>query len=223
MPRITHRIALLVVTLGLAAANAKAQDAPLPLDPLTASERFLADTIAQPDSRVREFLQEGRVRIIDVGFIAPKRTGETDSAGAPLRRHAEVLIYNYDRNQGLMALVDLKARTVSDVARIPGRSVPINNDEVALAARLALADQRVIRLFGGRMPAFHVATRPSTRADAGSARIEGLRTLGTTPSDPCYRHRCIVLFFRVNNRYVQMNRVVVDITAQRVLIREGGR
>jgi hypothetical protein len=32
-----------------------------------------------------------------------------------------------------------------------------------------------------------------------------------------------MLFFRVNNRYVQMNRVTVDLTTQRVLVREGKR
>jgi Cu2+-containing amine oxidase len=214
---------LLVVTLVLTAVKAKAQDAPLPLDPLTARERLLADTIAQTDRRVRDFLRDGRTRLINVGFIAPKRAGETDSQGVPTRRHAEVMFYNYDRNQGMMVLVDLKARTVSDIAQIPGRSVPINSDEVAIAARLALADQRVVRLFGDRMPQFRVATRPATRANADSARIEGLRTLGATAADPCYRHRCIVLFFRVNNSYVEMNRVVVDVTAQQVLIRGSER
>jgi hypothetical protein len=32
-----------------------------------------------------------------------------------------------------------------------------------------------------------------------------------------------MLFFRVRNRYVQMNRVVVDLTRQQVIIREGDR
>ena len=67
-----------------------------------------------------------------------------------------------------------------------------------------------------------VATRPATREDAESARIEGLRLLGSSADDPCFRHRCILLFFRVNNRYVNVNRVVVDMTSQSVQIR-GGR
>jgi len=222
--RITGSAVALVVTLVLTAGETKAQNAPLPLDPLTERERVLADTIARADPRVREFLEAGRSRQINVSFIAVKRAGETDSqSDLPGRRHAEVLFYNYDRNQGVMVLVDLRARTVADVARIPGRSVPINSDEVALAARLALADQRVVRMFGGRLPRFRVATGPATLANADSARIEGLRTLGATPADPCLLHRCIVLFFRVNNRYVQMNRVVVDVTTQQVLVREGGR
>ncbi|MEO7682800.1 MAG: hypothetical protein ABIU86_02590 [Gemmatimonadaceae bacterium] len=218
MPRITCKAASLFATLVLFPGKGNAQDTPLPLDPLTTRERVLADTVATTDSRVQDFLGAGRARRINVSFVAPKRTGETDSMGAPGRRHAEVMFYNYDRHQGMMALVDINARRVIEVARIPGRSVPINSDEVADAARLALADPRVVRLFGGRMPPFRVATRPSTRANADSARIEGLRTLGATPADQCYRHRCIVLFFRVNNRYVQMNRVVVDMTTQQVLI-----
>jgi hypothetical protein len=139
------------------------------------------------------------------------------------RRSAEVLYYLPDGDRGVRVLVDLATRRVVDQAAVPGQSVPLSAEEVQTAARLALADQRVVGLFGGRMPAFRVATAPATLADTGAARIEGLRTVAASRTDPCYGRRCVVLFFRVANRYVHMNRVIVDLTGQRVLIQEGAR
>lgn len=212
-----------VLVLVLSAGEARAQpDRPLPLDPLTARERALTDTIVRADGRVREFLAGGPSRMINVDFIAVKSLGDSAARDeVPRRRTAEVLLYRYDSNQGIRVLVDIGRRSVTDVVRVPGESVPINSEEVAQAARLALADPRVARLFGDRMPAFRVASGPATLGESEQPRIEGLRTIGATPADPCYRRRCVVLFFRVNNHYVQMNRVFVDLISQRVIIREG--
>jgi hypothetical protein len=217
------RSALLVAALALGNARAQPPATPLPLDPLTARERALADTIARADSRVREFLAAGRSIRINVDFIAVKAANETAAQrDTPSGRHAEVLFYRYDTDQGLRVLVDLQRRAVVDIDRPTGASVPLSPDELALAARLALADRRVTALFGARMPPFRVATGPQLLT-ADSARIEGLRTLGATRDDPCFTHRCVVLFFRVNNQYVQMNRVFVDLTAQTVILRAGGQ
>lgn len=198
--------------------------APLPLDPLTPRERVLAESVARADPRVREVIARGNSRLIYVDFVAVKmpqraRGGEE----APPRRSAEVLFYLPDRDQGVRALVDLAGRRVVEQVPVPGQSVPLSAEEVATAARLALADQRVRALFGREMPPFRVATAPATRAGADSARIEALRTVAVEPRDPCYRRRCVVMFFRVGGRYVQMNRVIVDLTGQRVLIQEGQR
>ena len=214
--------ATVLLVLGLTASVAHAQpDRPLPLDPLTSRERALTDSIIGSDGRVREFLAGGRSRLINVDFIAVKdRNGAAGRDELPTRRTSEALLYRYDTNQGIRVLVDIWGRAVIDIARVSGDAVPINNDEVAEAARLALADPRVTRLFGDRLPSFRVATRPETLADAKQPRIEGLHSTGATEEDPCYHRRCVVLLFRVNNRYVQANRVVVDLISQRVFIRE---
>ena len=212
-----------VVTLITAPLSSGAQGAPLtlPLDPLTPRERALADTIARADPRVREILGRGNSRLIHADFLALKPTQAPGAAETPPRRSAEVLFYLPDRDEGVRVLVDLAARRVVEQVAVPGQSVPLSSEEVALAARLALADRRVVGLFGTSMPAFHVATAPATRAGVDSARIEGLRTVAATPRDPCFRRRCVVLFFRVGNRYVHMNRVTVDLTGQRVLLSGG--
>jgi hypothetical protein len=215
---------LLTLVLLLAGPSAGAQEKPLPLDPLTPQEREIAASAVRGDRRVTDLLGAQRSRQILVDFISVKRIAETAAQkDQPSHRYAEVLFYRYDGDFGVKSLVDLDTRSVLDVVRVDGRSVPIAAEEIQEAARLALADERVVRLFGGTMPAFRVATQPASREELTGDRIEGLRTLGASPSDPCYRHRCIVLFFRTNNRYVHMNEVVVDLSSQRVLLRGGGR
>jgi Cu2+-containing amine oxidase len=221
MGRTIGTTALIILVLSAGAAKAQ-PDRPLPLDPLTLQERALTDSIVRSDARVREFLAGGPSRLINVDFIAVKTPRDSATRDeVPSRRTAEALLYRYDTNQGIRVLVDIGRRAVTDMARVPGESVPINSDEVAEAAKIALADRRVIAIFGGRMPEFRVATGPATVEESDQPRIEGLRTIGVTAEDPCYRRRCVVLFFRVNNRYVQINRVFVDLISQRVIIREG--
>jgi hypothetical protein len=214
-----------VVLFGLLATRANAQpDRTRPLDPLTPGELTRADSIVRSDGRVREFLAGGRSRLIAIQFIAVKLPRDPATPdGVQQRRTAHALLYRYDKNQGMQALVDIGKGAVIDIAPVPGESVPINKEEVAEAARLALADPRVARLFGERIPAFKVATGSPTRDEANEPRIEGLRTVGATPKDPCYRRRCVLLFFHVNDHYVQMNRVYVELISQRVFINGGGR
>jgi Cu2+-containing amine oxidase len=211
----------LAAALALTAIEAQAQAEPLPLDPLTPAERAAADTIARADARIRDFVTGGRSRLVNVDFIALKDTA--DPARDVPRRGADVLYYRTDRDEGLRAVVDLAGRQVTETSRVPGTSVPLSADEITTAARLALADPRVVRLFEGRVDQFRVATAPATREGTDSARVEGLRVVGATPADPCYRRRCVALLFRVGNRYVQLNRVLVDLGRQQVLLREGGR
>jgi hypothetical protein len=210
------------------AATALAQPAgPLPLDPLTPAERELATRLAESDPRVKELLGS-RSRRVYTEFIAVKR-GEGPTTGVarpaeapPAGRFADVLFIRYDTNVGVRVLVDLEAQRVIEVARVSGKSVPINSDEVQEAARLALADARVVRLLGDQANTFRVATGPATVRETAENRIEGLRTLGTVGGDPCSDHRCIVLFFRQANHYIRLNQVVVDLTTQRVIV-QGGR
>jgi hypothetical protein len=193
--------------------------APLPLDPLTERERTMAESIARADSRVRELLASGRPQLISIDFIAAKTPGDgSPDVDVPVHRHAEVLFHLSDRNVGVSVLVDLERRQVVDVARGPGDAVPISSAEVERAARLALADARVVSLFAGRLPAFHFERRPD-RPDTAATRIDAIRTLGAR-GDPCFGRRCVVLFFRVDNQYLHMNRILVDLLSDRVIVRE---
>ena|SRR5215471_7023608 len=224
MTMVARRLALIALLFSLVLVAARAQESPLPLDPLTPREREIAASLVREDARVREALGPGRVRLIYVDFIAIKSPEDSGSpAEQPPRRRVDALFYRYDEDIGIRALVDLEKRAVVDVARVRGGSVPLSLEEVEEAARLAMADARVRRLVGERLSQFHVATGPATADEVNSDRIEGLRVLGTSSQDPCYRHRCVVLFFRSKNRYEFLNRVVVDLTSQKVQVREGGQ
>ena len=213
-----HRVVPMILLLALT-AGARAQRsvvaAPLPLDPLTRSERARAEEIARAHGATKEFLGAGRSRIIYVDFISFKRDPK---AVEPSGRFADVLFYRYTDNSGLRLLVDLAAGAVVDTTPVAGRSVPLAAAEVEEAARLALASAEVVRLLGDNAGSFRAATGPATREQINDNRIEALRTLGSTPDDPCMRDRCVVLFFRTRNRYIAMNQVVVDLTTQRVFV-----
>jgi hypothetical protein len=191
---------------------------PLPLDPLTPAERAVAEQAARAAPAVREFLSRGRTRLIYVDFIAYKRDPKL---AEPTGRFADVLFYGYDDDIGLRALVDVEARSVVDVTRMPGRSVPLTFEEVEEASQLALASREVARLLGERAGSFRPARGPAAREQINDNRIEALRTLGSTPDDPCTRDRCVVLFFRTGNRYIAINQVAVDLTTRRVLVNRG--
>jgi hypothetical protein len=209
----------------LATLAAQPPESPRPLDPLTARERLLADSVARANPRIRELLGTGSVLLIDVGFVAGKPRADTRDPDAAGARQAAVQYFVRDRNFGVTALVDLSKGSVLDVRRVRGSDVPLSSEEVTRAARLALADERVRKLFDGRLPAFRVERdkgQTFDTPDTAATRIDGIR-LQAPKGDKCYMRRCVALFFRVDNSYVQLGRVVVDLLNDTVMVRGGAR
>ena len=206
---------IVALAVGMTAPVVHAQ-APLPLDPLTPPERAVAESVARGDRRVREALG-AEAQLVSIQFVAPKAADA--QLDVPARRHAEVLFFLPPSNAGLAVLVDLEGRQVVDLVRAPGESVPLSGEEVERAVRLALADRRVVQLFDGVLPGFRPERLPPGIRDTSHTRVEAIRTLATGPGDPCYRRRCVVLFFRVENRFMHLNRVVVDLLSNRVFVR----
>jgi hypothetical protein len=48
--------------------------------------------------------------------------------------------------------------------------------------------------------------------------VQGLRVLGAEEKDPCWSHRCVRLLFRDGDVYRSEPIVVVDLTAQKVVV-----
>jgi hypothetical protein len=201
-----------------------AADSPLPLDPLTDEEQRIAERIATADVRVHKFLGDSG-RLIYVQFISVKpRAASGDAPSEPSGRYAEVLFHIDPDRGGVRALVDLTASQVADVVQLPEQSVAINQTDVELAARIALADAQVRKLLGDRADAFRVLTNPLTADNANSDYIEGLRTVGVAPDDPCTKHRCVILFFSSKNRYLLADQeILVDLTAKKTIVRPRNR
>jgi hypothetical protein len=192
-----------------------AQQEAQPLDPLTPEETELAARIATDAARVKEALGTGRQRLIQVQFFAlkPARVNR-DAERLQIGRHAAVLFYRYDSDQGIHVVVDLQKKAVVEVVRIEGKAVPLGPDEVTEAFSLAVRNERVRSLLGSRLNEYKVANL--AEGERPESRVEGLRVVATSPRDPCYRHRCIDLLFHNREGYVAGTSVTVDLTAQTV-------
>lgn len=190
-----------------------------PLDPLTPDETELAAQIASSDTRVKEALGKGRQLLVQVLFLAlksPDYRETNEPAQMKIGRHAAVLFYIYESDRGLHVVVDLEQRAVSQITRLEGIAVPLAYQELTEAFDLALRNQKVRGLLGARVSEFQVA--PLSFKERPRSLVEGLRVVAASPSDPCFKHRCIDLLFRLPQGYLTGNTVTVDLTAQTVRV-----
>lgn len=203
----------------LADATAPTQDRVLALDPLTPEEVELATQIANSDERVRAALGKTGAELINVQFLALKPAREekrVDPERMRIGRHAAVIFYRSDIDQGVHVVVDLEKKAVAMISKIEGRSVPVGVQEVTRALNLALQHEAVKTLLGARVREFKVAALSDP--DRPETRVEGLRVVAISPRDPCYRHRCINLLFRLPEGYLAGTAVTVDLTTQKVRV-----
>jgi Cu2+-containing amine oxidase len=196
----------------------------LPLDPLTEQETHEAEQVALADSRVQELLGKGRRKTVSVDLTAIKPSQEGVQAAAagrsiPMGRFAVVVFFRYEGEVGVRAVVDLTRRTVTEVARLSGDQVPMNADDLAEAWQLARRDEEVRRALGAEAERYEVErTPPKAGATAAAFVVRALRVRGTEEKDPCFRDRCLQLFFSRGNKYLMQPTVIVDLSSQKVYI-----
>lgn len=154
--------------------------------------------------------------MISVELATPKTGDQNDESS----RHAEVLYYRYEGNQGVLALVDLQRRMVREAVSINGDSVPLVAEEVNQALRLALQNRSLINLLGPNYQQFRVATQNSP--DGEPNRVEALRVFASSPGDLCYQRRCVSLLFRQGDTFLTGTEVIVDLTTQKVRVEQPG-
>jgi hypothetical protein len=194
---------------------------PLPLDPLTPADEALAQRLARDDAKVKEWAPNGR--LIYVQFISVKRPGPDGRVpDEPTNRYADVLLHNDEQKYGVRVLVDLTVSRVVDVLKVSEPLTDVGSSDVELAAGLALSNSTVLKLLGPAARTFRVATTAINRETMNQNLILGVRTVGSSPDDRCTIHRCVVLFFRSNNRYLLMNQVTVDLTDRQVDVARPG-
>lgn len=189
---------------------------PQKFDPLTAEERELAVQLAEADPQVKRLRGGGRQILATVELATPK-TGKDDNYS----RHAEVLYYRYEGNQGILALVDLQGRRVAESARIAGDAVPLTTQEVNEAVGIALQNRTLINLLGPNYDQYRLSAQ--NLAPGRPNQVEALRLLGSSPRDPCYQHRCLSLLFRQADTFLTGTSVIVDLTAQNVRVEQLGQ
>ncbi len=192
----------------------------LPLDPLTAEDRKLAERIAREDGRVRELLGGGRIRVISIELLFLKP--ESDVVAAPTKpvaidRHAEVLFRREEDESGVRAVVNLTKRSAVLAALITSAEVPLTPEDIGEAATLALANADLKQALGEEASAYASAAKaPGTRTERFA--ITGLRLFSSGESDPCTKHRCVRLMFRRGRDYLGQPIVWVDLTERHVYV-----
>jgi hypothetical protein len=210
---------LLLTSASLAAEPRR----PQPMDPLSPAERREAEGIAASDTRTRELLGKGKQRLVYVEFVSVKPQDAEPSSKDPkdIGRHAEVVYYRFAGDRGVRALVDLRGRAVVDVAELDGDAVPLTQDDVSEALRLAIKDPELQRVLGATAHTYAVASPGDARAE-GQHVVRGLLIHATSDSDPCWQRRCVQMLFRSGDAYLTDN-VVVDLTQERVRVEKGLR
>ena len=176
-----------------------------PLDPLTPEELTTAERVARADSSVLRLVGGRRSVMGSVSFLALKPDAPDTVRPVEVlpQRTAVVLFYVYDGDYGVRALVDLTAARVRQADRVEREPIPFAAEEVTAAQRLALSDPGLREKVGREQ--YHVEWLGFTAADE---------------RDPCYRHRCLQLFFRRGRAFLMRPNVIVDLTAQQVRLEE---
>jgi hypothetical protein len=189
----------------------------LPLDPLTPEERATAERAARADKRVKDLLGEGNIRLISVELLAMKV--EKPSEEARPTRQAEVVLFRPERDIGVRVAVNLERNVVEDANRLSGTQVPLNADDLAEAFELAMKNDELVKVLGPAAGSYRLEIRPGERTlERSEYGVTGLRVRGTTAKDPCFRDRCMQLFFRKGNSFLSEPLVTVDLTARKVTL-----
>lgn len=210
----------LILGTALASAVTSAQTR-APLDPLSDAERRLAEGVVGEDARVRKLAGDGRVRLVYVELATPKTDGKRRGRDdAPRGRYAEVLQYRFDDDSGVLSLVDLRKRAVLDVQRVEGGAVPLTREDLEEAVKLALDAGEVRKLLGDEASRYVVPE--ASAADNAPYAIRALLVHSHDRKDPCYRRRCVHLFFQQRNAYLT-DSAIVDLTERRVSLQPGER
>jgi Cu2+-containing amine oxidase len=179
------------------------------LQPLTAAEIQQATAVLQRDDRAHALLvSDQRVRTV---FIERREDDKDVDTGQPRadRRRADVVLYNYDTDETISAVVTLgPGPRVEHLAVTPGQPAALGSQEVEEARQLALADPTVqagLRAAGllGRESEFI---------------ITGLRFQPAVLDEPCSTHRCVVLFFNTRDSVLGIE-PIVDLTTREVQVR----
>lgn len=228
-------VGMLVILLAAAPAVARqattkppgkrpAARTPLPLDPLTPAEVKRAEGLALADARVKELLGSTPHRLISITLLplkpALKEEGhETLEQSKQIIRSAEVVLFRPEGEVGVRAVVELAHGTVMDVSRLDSDRVPLTADDLAAAFQLALRNEEVRAALGPAAPSYRIERLGETLGPAPDLNVvRGLRVRGKSAEDPCAKHRCMQLFFRRGQQFLQKPIVIVDLSASQVYV-----
>lgn len=187
-----------------------------PADPLTPAEITQAGEAATASASERSPRERLELVSVELTNVKPAEPGRGEVSPADAGRHALVTFYDYERNEGVVVLVDLRAARVVRSTSIHRRAVPLGPNEIQRAAGIALASADVRRIVRADTP--EVSYRTEGRPGPGDDVVEGLRVISADPDDHCSVDRCVDLFFRLNGRYLVGQRITVNLTRRTVTV-----
>jgi hypothetical protein len=162
--------------------------------PLTAREIRQAVSALRRDEEASERLPGNqRVRTVSVERHEEDKGAPTDQL------RADVILYNYDTNETIAAVVTLGPSPVVEQLMVtPDQAPGLGAEEVEEARQLALA---------------HPTVQAQLRADDLTGRerelmITHIRVQTEAPDDPCSTDRCVVLFFNTPDAVLDIEPVV---------------
>jgi hypothetical protein len=186
------------------------------LDPLTPEEQAAAERIARSDARVKQVLGEGNVRLVSAVPVIIKR-GESPEKIDVHQRTVEVVLFRPEGEVGARVVVNLRQREAASFQRLESRQVPFTSDDLNDAFQIALRTPEVVKALPEAQSFRPQSPKPQPEAAAPENEVTGLPVRSSDPKDPCYRHRCMELFFRHGADFLSMS-VNVDLTAKRAAL-----
>src|SRR5260370_9771082 len=137
----------------------------LPLDPLTEHEKHEAEQVALAAPRVQELLGKGRRKTVSVDLtgINPSQEGIQPAAAGrsiSMGRFAVVVLFRYEGEAGVRAVVDLARGTVTEAARLSSEQIPMTVDDLAEAWQPPRRDEEVHRALGPEVQPYALARTP---------------------------------------------------------------
>jgi hypothetical protein len=187
------------------------------LDPLTPDEQNSAVRIAESDNRVRQLLHAQGIRVVSVLPVVtkPESLQNLDYS----TRQAEVVLFQPQGEVGARVLVNLHQNEAVNVQPLRSDQVPMTVDDLNDAFQLGIRDSAVQRALGSAAESFRPLSAMNQVEDSKQENlVTGLPLHSTDPKDPCFKHRCMELFFRRGPDYLSEPIVLVDLTAKHVYV-----
>jgi hypothetical protein len=197
---------------------------PRPLDPLTDAEKQEAERIARADPRVIQLLGNGQADLIYVAFFALKPvdpSASRDPERLAVERGAEMVFFRSAGDFGVKALVGLGRKGVLSVERLESADVPLREQDWTKAVQLALKNPEMQQVLGKDTDTFRsLSRRKSNAATLKQNAVRILPIVATRPTDPCFRQRCVQLWFRRGPVYM-VDSAIVNLSTGVVVIEKG--
>jgi hypothetical protein len=209
-----------LAALGYTIAGAQSEDDPVGTDPLSASEADAAlasiTSSGGPES--------GGLEDDDVVLLVERHMEAKADEDAGLRR-ADVYVYSYDDDVLTYSLVDLADNSVVETDDLTGTQLPLVEEEIDRATQIAMADPRFVSRLEQEFQRATGRAMGDVQEDVVIQPIvflaESMPGRATGALAECGDHRCAQLMLQSSDNILINLLPVVDLSADRVLSREG--